>query len=275
MFQVRCIEKFRDANNNIIGYRLQDMNGSIKDVKPYELKQAIFSKKLYVINLKLTSNHRLIDVDESKVKDSEKNGVKLGNVTTKSKLINKYINIRDVFSNIEYHDGNINKLELNMTGFNKDTFEIILDFNYDYSCDKCISTQKLLDELRNSIYKDIITINNPWINYEEIKINNSFREDAGAFTVKLSEGQFWELMHNTVEFFNTKKLVESDIARVSCDSRRTNIGVVNCYSVDIVVDGHIAIPVITAAREGFVFSEAASDSKIYYKKILPFVKQFR
>jgi len=32
MIKAKCVQKFRDKNNHIYGYRLQDTNGSTKDV---------------------------------------------------------------------------------------------------------------------------------------------------------------------------------------------------------------------------------------------------
>lgn len=67
MIVVRCIEKFRDKNNVIIGYRLQDSQGVAKDVYPDQLKVAIRNQQITVINLTLTSDNKLI---ESKVKNN-------------------------------------------------------------------------------------------------------------------------------------------------------------------------------------------------------------
>lgn len=56
-----CIEKFRDSNGKIIGYRLQDDSGRCLDIEAEQLKLAIFSNQLEVSNLKLTSDSRLIE----------------------------------------------------------------------------------------------------------------------------------------------------------------------------------------------------------------------
>ena len=61
MLKVKCIQKFRDKNNIIIGYRIIDQNGNTKDVSSESLKQAIQQGKVEVINLTLTSDNRLID----------------------------------------------------------------------------------------------------------------------------------------------------------------------------------------------------------------------
>lgn len=61
MLAVKCIQKFRDRNNKIYGYRLQDSNGYTKDVRPEDLKAAIANNKVSVVNLTLTSDGRLLD----------------------------------------------------------------------------------------------------------------------------------------------------------------------------------------------------------------------
>jgi len=61
MIKCECIEKFRDKQGNIKGYRLRDCNGACLDVKPDQLKMSIFSQQLDVINLKLTADGKLID----------------------------------------------------------------------------------------------------------------------------------------------------------------------------------------------------------------------
>ena len=135
MFQVKCIKKYRDYKGKIIGYKLQDSCGAIRDVSASELKQAIYSKKIYVENLKLTVDWRLVD-NKHRNTESSIAGDKLSDLMAKSNLMGMCINIRDIFSDIPYKDGNIEKLELNMIGFNADLYEIYFDFNYDYSCFK-------------------------------------------------------------------------------------------------------------------------------------------
>ena len=68
MIAVRCIEKFRDKNNVIIGYRLQDSQGVTKDVYPDQLKVAIRNQQITVINLTLTSDNRLVDNTPDQIK---------------------------------------------------------------------------------------------------------------------------------------------------------------------------------------------------------------
>ena len=60
MIQATCIQKFK-KNNKIYGYRLQDSQGRIQDIYADQLKQAIETKQIKVINLTLTSDNRLVD----------------------------------------------------------------------------------------------------------------------------------------------------------------------------------------------------------------------
>lgn len=61
MIQAKCIQKFRNKQNKIYGYRLQDINGQVQDVTPEDLKNAIKNASINVINLTLTSDGRLVD----------------------------------------------------------------------------------------------------------------------------------------------------------------------------------------------------------------------
>lgn len=70
MIQVKCIEKFRDNHGKIYGYRLIDLNNKTQDVRPENLKEAIKNNKIHVINLKLTSDGRLVDCKEHILQDS-------------------------------------------------------------------------------------------------------------------------------------------------------------------------------------------------------------
>lgn len=64
MLQLTCLQKIRDKNGFIRGYRLKDMNGEIRDIRPDALKNAIALQKCVVDNLTLTSDWRLIDKSE-------------------------------------------------------------------------------------------------------------------------------------------------------------------------------------------------------------------
>lgn len=60
MIQAKCIEKYRDKSNKIIGYKLVDLNNKTQDFSADALKKAIANKKIHVVNLTLTSDGRLM-----------------------------------------------------------------------------------------------------------------------------------------------------------------------------------------------------------------------
>lgn len=71
MIQAKCIEKFRDNSGKIIGYRLQDINGSITDMFTDNVKEMMRSKQLEVVNLTLTSDNRLVDTSEKQLQNTK------------------------------------------------------------------------------------------------------------------------------------------------------------------------------------------------------------
>lgn len=66
MIKTTCIQKFRDGNNKIIGYRLKDEQGSIKDFTAKAVKEHIKAKRIDVNNLTLSSNNRLVSKEPTK-----------------------------------------------------------------------------------------------------------------------------------------------------------------------------------------------------------------
>ena len=72
MIQAKCIQKFRNNNGKIYGYRLIDINGQTQDVIPDELKIAIKNGQLDVVNLTLTKDNRLVDKDPDKILENKK-----------------------------------------------------------------------------------------------------------------------------------------------------------------------------------------------------------
>lgn len=67
MITVKCIEKFRNTSGQIIGYRLQDINGQTQESSADNLKKAIKNNQVHVVNLTLTSDNRLIDTNEKQL----------------------------------------------------------------------------------------------------------------------------------------------------------------------------------------------------------------
>lgn len=81
MIQAKCIQKFRNKSNQIIGYKLQDSQGKTKDLTPQQLKDAIHTKQIQVLNLTLTSDNRLVDTKHSNI-PLQKNQTSVKNTTS-------------------------------------------------------------------------------------------------------------------------------------------------------------------------------------------------
>lgn len=89
MIQVECIRKFYDGKK-LIGYRLRDANNFEKNIKTKALKQAILNKEMDVVNLKLTSDGRLVSIKNKTLGEKPKTR-KLVAV----KAVDKNVNILD------------------------------------------------------------------------------------------------------------------------------------------------------------------------------------
>lgn len=76
MIQAKCIKKFRDKHNKIIGYRLVDTNGNIQDVKAEKLKEVLSTGKLSIVNLTLTKDGRLVNTSENDTKSGAVNNTR-------------------------------------------------------------------------------------------------------------------------------------------------------------------------------------------------------
>lgn len=61
MLVVRCIEKERGISQNLKYYILQDSTGRKFKIKSQRLREAIQNGSLYVTNLKLSKNGRLVN----------------------------------------------------------------------------------------------------------------------------------------------------------------------------------------------------------------------
>lgn len=64
MRTLNIIQIFRDNNNKIVRYTVQDNLGIVENIKPQDLKNQIRQKLVTVNNFKLTSNNRLIQTDK-------------------------------------------------------------------------------------------------------------------------------------------------------------------------------------------------------------------
>lgn len=71
MLLVTCIEKFRNKQNQIIGYRVQDGTGATMDITSKQLKDALISGRAQVTNLTLTKDGKIIDKKLNKDEEKE------------------------------------------------------------------------------------------------------------------------------------------------------------------------------------------------------------
>ena len=62
MIKVMCVQRFTNNRNQIYGYRIQDQQGKVMDIDATQLKVAIANNRISVINIRLTSDNRLLPV---------------------------------------------------------------------------------------------------------------------------------------------------------------------------------------------------------------------
>lgn len=62
----KCVEKYRDSKGRIIGYKIQNQqNNKFMEFNPQDLKAAITSGRINILNLRLTSDGRLLDKQQT------------------------------------------------------------------------------------------------------------------------------------------------------------------------------------------------------------------
>ena len=71
MITLKCIDKIRDNSGKICGYTLQDLNGDTKTVASESLKRAIVNKQVDVINLRITSDNRLVSTSRKQLANNK------------------------------------------------------------------------------------------------------------------------------------------------------------------------------------------------------------
>ena len=75
-----CIDRQKDVNGNILGYTLANEAGVKLNIDPDKLKKAIITKQIHVINLKLTTDCRLI-LKKNSLKLHKSNGNRIISVS--------------------------------------------------------------------------------------------------------------------------------------------------------------------------------------------------
>lgn len=89
MIKARCIAKDRNKNNVIVGYNLIDENNQVRYFKSEDLKRKIMNGVIDTVNLKLTTDGKLIDKPENNFSDLIEK-VKNSNERTQYILYNRY-----------------------------------------------------------------------------------------------------------------------------------------------------------------------------------------
>ena len=151
MIQAKCIQKFRDDKGKIYGYRLIDLNGQTQDVQSDNLKLAIKNKKVHVVNLKLTSDNRLVDTTEKQLQTKVLGKAPVlqvvQNASKYSELAKNFVasdtrnRQEELFNNIhsmlqKYYPYTVHGLDWNDGASNYDYTKIIY-FSCDYETNNC------------------------------------------------------------------------------------------------------------------------------------------
>lgn len=156
MIQCKCIEKFRDSKGNIVAYRLMDSNLKTQDITPQLLKQAIKNNQLDVVNLKLTSDNRLIDKKENVQTDNVKISSK-DLITKLAKDIHTITGKSKYISNLSLEDYTY-IFESNLHTDNKETTSSIVEIQITNEFEYCHDNIQPYIVLKISVNKSRLKI---------------------------------------------------------------------------------------------------------------------
>lgn len=67
MLKVKCLEKIRNNSHRIIGYKLEDIFGNVRDIQAAKLKEAMLKGSIDVVNLTMASDGKIIDKVKTEV----------------------------------------------------------------------------------------------------------------------------------------------------------------------------------------------------------------
>ena len=171
MVQAICVQKFRDKNNQIYGYRLKDSTGTVRDVKPEALKNAIRNKQIYITNLTLTSDNRLVDTstNTSKQKIQDKPAIisiielerslKFESREIENKYLSKYPKVVTKAIWVA--------VDITMAGYSTD-YDYFLDGLYSANWEEELEKLNLGDEDIDTMYKCYLDLWNCLSKYHHI-----------------------------------------------------------------------------------------------------------
>ena len=224
MIEATCIQKFRTVRNRIYCYRLQDNSGSFIDVKPDELKNAIRNKQIYVTNLTLTSDNRLIDSSQQ----AETN--KFDIMLNKARLLGKLETIQTSCGNPCY-----------MISTNKDSYIIYIPDNVAQFREQDYYTLgvqsipvKKLKELKGRI--KVIGgngVNNAYRMFNEYEAQSLDLSSFSTSNITDMGAMFDHCRVKSLDLstFNTNKVVDMHFMFASCKAQSINLSSFNTSKV--------------------------------------------
>lgn len=194
MIQAKCIQKFRDNKGGIRSYRLQDLNGNIRDVPSDDLKKAIKKKQIHVVNLTLTSDNRLISKTEH-VEPAKRGNDNYSNVAKALILLDKELlcmgdSFREIVSNRAFDAGYgyINVWDLS-------------EFRKNPEYKDCKDDDEIIDKIAYKIY---------------IKLVSTSPNHINAIIELWDECDSYDTFESNIKYEKVSKITQSKIYQALC-----------------------------------------------------------
>lgn len=219
MITCKCIEKFRDKNNTIYGYRLVDLNGNTQDVKSENLKQAIKNQQIHVTNLLLTSDNRLVNrKPEDKQGKQNKNDLKdlVQHTLNKAKVMGLHI------ENINTEEGTYQLITVS-----PESYIITLPYNIK-------SSPFNWNELNEKIKGNIKIIGGQGLKSTEIMFADCAVQSLDISNLDTSNVLSMMSMFNSckVQILDLSKLITSKVQNMKCMFNNCQAQVINLSNID-------------------------------------------
>ena len=252
MIAAKCIQKYRNNQGKIYGYRIIDGNMCPLDIETDKLKAAIRNKEIDVINLTLTSDNRLIDSSERKSTSISKSHNKkstLDNSTQNVKSLNTFIEnlmTKSKALGIQPHEI---LSRLKSKGFNIETIDVSDGHcflyshleNTDNGSGVC-RNPKLSDKNIHIVYipDDIQHLNLYWVDApDDTTFSNKMRELHGKIIVIGGNGlddtveMFYKCPAKEIDlsYFNTANVRDMHAMFRECEATEINLKSLNTSNV--------------------------------------------
>lgn len=208
--KLKCIERLKDNNDKIYLYKLIDSNGNKFSLSPDILRDILRDNNVAVVNLKLTSDNRIIEVKE----DNKNNIQQKQKQNAKSKhTIDSILITRDIIKSI-------NK--------NKD-----LSFKSNVNIDNIIYKAELLGNYNiNKVNAHLIILeNNTSIILASdimIELERTVLDEDGIGTGLLSSSNFTSIDLSNVD---TSKIDNMTAMFFKCKAKKINLGTIDTSNV--------------------------------------------